>query len=71
MLERLGNHLAAIQTNKKTNKYKVLREATANGLVVRFDVLYYSSKKMKEAIEKDIGKQEAILIRKYMPPLNY
>lgn len=72
MLVRISQHLAEIEKARpKSNKYKVLHEAHQKGLDINFDVLYYSTKKQKPAIDRDIGTQEAKLINQYQPVLNY
>jgi hypothetical protein len=42
MLERIASHILAIETDYKSNKYKVLRQAQTAGHKINFDVMYYS-----------------------------
>ena len=53
------------------HKYKIIREAKQKGHRISFDVIYRSQQKDPNKINEDIGRQEGILIRKYMPALNY
>jgi hypothetical protein len=46
------------------NKYKVMRKALATGHKISFDVMEYCK-------EEDLDNREGVLIRAYMPPLNY
>ncbi len=71
MLERIANHLVQIETNSKSNKYRVLGQAIAAGRKINFDVMYYSPLLLEQEIEEDIGNKEGELIRQYLPPLNY
>lgn len=64
MLVRLANHLVEIETNQKTHKYIIIREAWQKGLNVRFDVMEYCDKEC-------LGDKEATYIQRLMPPLNY
>lgn len=70
MLIRIANHLREIETNSKSNKYRVLRQAQTAGHKISFDVMYYSLL-LEDQIEQDIGNKEGELIRQYLPPLNY
>lgn len=69
MLIRIANHLREIETNSKSNKYRVLRQAQEAGHKINFDVMYYSLL-LEDQIEQDIGEKEGELIRQYLPPLN-
>lgn len=73
MAHRVLQHMKEIRskTQVKDHKYKILHELRAAGKTIEFDVLYYSSRKMDEAIRKDIGYKEGVLIRRYKPALNY
>ncbi len=71
MLVRIANHIREIESNKRSNKYIVLRQARINRFNIAFDVLYYSPCLLDEDIEKDIGEKEGELIREIMPCLNY
>lgn len=71
MLERITSHLVNIEIDKKSNKYKVLRNAQNQGLTIKFDVVYCAIEEDPTAICDEIGHQEAKLIREYLPPLNY
>lgn len=64
MLMRLCSHLQSIDIDRKSNKYNVLRKACATGHKISFDVMEYCK-------EEDLDKREGVLIRAYMPPLNY
>lgn len=70
MLCRVAQHLLAIQS-ESSHKYSILREATENNHIIKFDVMYYTKRKREEAIKKDIGQREGYLIRKHKPALNY
>ena len=41
------------------------------GYEVKFDVMYVATGKSEEEVDDEIGKKEAELINKYLPPLNY
>lgn len=71
MLGRIANHIYQIEFDRKSNKYKVLRQAKNSGHTVRFDVMYYSQYFELEDQEKDIGEKEGEFIRRYLPILNY
>jgi predicted GIY-YIG superfamily endonuclease len=73
MLERIAQHEFEMKyaQGKLSNKYKVLREAGCRGYLIKFDVMYYTTRKRPEAVMKDIGKKEGVLIRKHKPILNY
>ena len=72
--ERIAAHLCAINEysdKKNANKYVVLREAVKEKMQIHFDILYISDKEDEKSIEEDIGYQEGVFIRQYLPPLNY
>ena len=72
MLQRIAEHMAEIENkNIRAHKYKILQQAQDRGITIQFDVLYYSTRVLESAIEKDIGRKEGIYIRRYRPPLNY
>lgn len=73
MLERIACHYLEItEGTNKTNKYKVLHKAfNSEECHIEFDVLYNCRKKMKEAVEKEVGEAEAKFINQHMPVLNY
>lgn len=72
MFKRMCQHIDSIDNNRKTNKYKVMREAQQRGFKIKFDVLQYSSfGEEDEKMWDDIGHLEGAMIRYYMPPLNY
>lgn len=66
MLKRMASHLACIQTDK-SHKYEILRQAQKQNLKIKFDVLYCA----KTYSADELGQQEAILINKHQPQLNY
>lgn len=73
ILDRVASHMGHYLSNtveSKQNKYKILKQAHQQGLVIEFDVLYYSTKSEQADIDEDIGSAEAFLINHYMPPLN-
>lgn len=65
MLKRLCSHMQSIDWDTKSNKYNVLRQARAEGHKVSFDVMEEVSDLSK------LGEREGVLIRAYLPPLNY
>lgn len=72
MLRRVAEHLVELERWKpSSNKYKVIKEARAAGYNINFDVLYKTRKRKPDTIQEDIGYQEGVYIRKYMPALNY
>lgn len=72
MMLRIITHMIEIEKKKPiSNKYKVLHDAKEQGIDISFDVLYKSSYKRIETIEKDIGEKEGVFIRKHNPLLNY
>ena len=71
MTRRILQHIAEIDNqSNESNKYKILRQAKEKGYRIQFDVLYYTIRKKPESINRDIGKKEGILIRRYKPLLN-
>ena len=69
LLQRLADHIAGIESGEQ-HKYQILRQAKEAGLNVQFDAIYYSNCKEQEAIDVDIGYQEAYYINHYKPALN-
>lgn len=74
-LHRIASHMMNIDypgsESYNSHKYKIMREAKQKGHIVKFDVMYRSQEKDPKKIDQDIGQQEGILIRQYMPVLNY
>lgn len=72
---RIASHMMNIDypgsESYNSHKYQIMREAKQRGLKLHFDVLYRSQETDPDKINEDIGQQEGILIRKYMPLLNY
>ena len=71
---RIASHIINIDfqgSDYKSHKYEIMRQAKRQGYKIRFDVLYRSQETDPQKIEEDIGKQEGVLIRQYLPPLNY
>lgn len=68
----MAEHFAAIlQAEKEKNdKYAVLAEAKQRGMNIRFVILYRAQASSQKEIQEEIGEQEGVFIRKYMPPLN-
>lgn len=71
MLVRIANHINEMESNQKSNKYKVLRQARQQGHQINFDVVYYSPCLLEEDILEDIGNKEGEYIRQLRPCLNY
>ena len=73
MLCRLAQHI--FYTNNlsqtKTHKYKIFALAQLMGYEMKFDVMYVATGKSEKEVDDEIGKKEAELINKYLPPLNY
>lgn len=69
MLQRLADHMSEVE-DSDIHKYQILRQAKQEGYNLRFDVFYYTKAESQEAIDLDIGYQEAYYINKYRPPLN-
>lgn len=73
MLCRLAQHI--FYTNNlsytKTHKYKIFALAQLMGYEMKFDVMYVATGKSEKEIDDEIGRKEAELINKYLPPLNY
>ena len=70
MLSRVEYHKRYITSGNGERKYKILNQAINKGYRIEFDVLYYSPRKMENAIKNDIGKKEGVYIRRYKPCLN-
>ena len=70
MLRRLAENYVSMQ-KPDSHKYEIFAEAKRNGLVVRFEVLYYATSKWYSAIKEEIGEAEGKYIRSLRPPLNY
>lgn len=71
ILYRIASHMACIICGDRGKKYQILTEAQDKyELTVEFSVLYKSRKKDETRISNDIGEQEGIFIRKYLPCLN-
>ena len=64
MLKRLCNHLFGIDGGRG-NKYAVLRQAIQEGHKISFDVMETCQD------TEELGEREGVLIRAYLPPLNY
>lgn len=73
--KRIAAHMMNIEFKDaeayNSHKYQVLREAKNRGMKVSFDVMYRSQEIDPNKIDEDIGYQEGVFIRKYLPPLNY
>lgn len=70
MLSRVEYHTRHTMVGKSEKKYKILNQAFKKGYTIDYDVLYYSPRKMENAIKNDIGKKEGVYIRRYKPCLN-
>ena len=72
---RIAAHIMNIEFKDaeayNSHKYQILREAKQRGIKVSFDVIYRSQETDPDKINEDIGYQEGVFIRKYLPPLNY
>lgn len=71
MLNRIAQHTKDYQADTKlhnSNKYQILSKAWERDQPIEFDVLYYAT---KSEPEEEIGEVEGILIRHYLPILNY
>ena len=72
---RIASHMLNIDypesESYNSHKYQIMREAKQQGYKLKFDVMYKSQETDPQKIEEDIGKQEGVLIRQYLPPLNY
>ena len=71
MHERLKQHIKAIKNPEgQTRKYQLLNDIIASGNSISFDVLYYSKKKRRDAVNRELKEREAYYINYYLPPLN-
>lgn len=72
MLKRLAQHLYGVETARNQTKhlYHIMQEAHDKGIEITFDVLYTTSATGNEMFD-EIGNEEGVLIRKYLPPLCY
>lgn len=68
MLKRVSQHYAGIQTGSE-KKYRLIKEIQRKGHRVGFDVMYYA-KRRGQALQEEIGYQEGVFIRRYMPIFN-
>lgn len=71
MLNRAAQHTKDYQANThlhSSNKYQILSQAWERDVPIEFDPLYYA---LSPEPEEEIGEVEGILIRHYMPILNY
>lgn len=71
MLYRIAQHQAAIEMDETKNKYRVMADALKSDMAITFGVFYITNQTTQDAIDVDIGYQEAYYINEYLPPLNY
>ena len=55
---------------KTEKKYMIMAEKQRLGYPINFNVLYYAKSKDYDSLEEEIGAQEGVFIRRFMPPLN-
>ena len=75
IIDRIGFHIWDIEDEEaesyNSHKYEIMREAIRRGKRISFELIYKSEETDEDKIEEDIGYQEGVYIRKYLPPLNY
>ena len=69
MLKRVAQHYVGIKSQSEL-KYRILAEAQRKGHTINFDVLYYATGHVYNAVKDEIGTKEGEYIRKYKPALN-
>lgn len=69
MYRRIFEHRRDIlKSNEK--KYVILRQALQDGQAIQFNVVFYTTKVRKDAVQREINEREAYYINYYLPPLN-